>query len=66
MTDPASPTRPAAPAAADRAAPVPALRLLTTDDDLACVDDLCVPAGARDRADVVDDATPVGATEPAR
>jgi len=52
VTDPASPTRTAAPVAADRAAPVPALRLLATDDDLACVDDLCLPAGARDRLDV--------------
>jgi hypothetical protein len=65
VTDPASPTRPAAPAAADRAAPLPALRLLTTDDDLACVDDLCLPAGARDRLDVpaADPATPATVTE---
>jgi hypothetical protein len=65
VTDPPSPTRPAARAAADRAAPLPALRLLTTDDDLACVDDLCLPAGARDRLDApaADPATPVTVTE---
>ena len=65
MTDHASPTRTAAPAAADRAAPVPALRLLATDDDLACVDDLCLPAGARDRLDVPapDPATPATVAE---
>jgi len=61
VTDPASPARPATPAASDRAAPV--LRLLTTDDDLACVDDLCLPAGARDHVPVADAATPVNLAE---
>ena len=41
------------------------LRLLTTDDDLACVDDLCLPAGARDHLDVpvADAATPADVAE---
>ena len=41
------------------------LRLLTTDDDLACVDDLCLPAGTRDRLDVPDrqPSAPAGVTE---
>ena len=70
MTDPASPTGPATPAASAQAMPV--LRLLTTDDDLACVDDLCLPAGARDRLEAPDVAAPAPitvaapATEPVR
>ena len=67
MTDPASPTRPATPAASDQAMPV--LRLLTSDDDLACVDDLCLPAEARDLLEVpatADTATPADVAEPAR
>jgi hypothetical protein len=42
------------------------LRLLTSDDDVACVDDLCLPAGARDHLVFADDEPPVDGAEPAR
>jgi hypothetical protein len=42
-----------------------ALRLLTSDDDLACVDDVCVPTGARDLVSA-DDEPSVDRREPAR
>ena len=66
MTDPASPTPPATPAPVDPA--LRALRRLTTDDDLACVDDLCLPAGARDLVEMgaTDAAVPVHAADPHR
>ena len=66
MTDPAVPDTPAPPPVSDRPGPTPVLRLLTTDDDLACVDDLCVPAGAPDGLGLAGAATPLEVDGPAR
>ena len=61
MTDPAPPS-PATPPA-----PVPTgLRLLAAADDLACVDDLCLPADTPDRLGVPADASALDVEEPAR
>jgi hypothetical protein len=65
VTDPALPTPPAMPPVSVRPVPAPVLRLLATDDDLACVDDLCVPAGAPDGLGVADAGTPLDVLEPA-
>ena len=66
MTDSALSSPPATTAAPEAPVPVPALRLLTSDDDVACVDDLCLPAGARDHLAAADDEPPVDGAEPAR
>jgi hypothetical protein len=66
VTDPAPSTPPTTNAALEAPVPGPALRLLTSDDDLACVDDLCLPGGVRDRLDAVDDDAPVDGMDPAR
>ena len=59
MPDPALPPPPVTPPVSDRPVPAPVLRLLTTDDELACVDDLCVPADAPDGLGVAGPATPL-------
>jgi hypothetical protein len=66
VPDPVLPTPPTTPPVSDQAMPARLLRLLTTDDDLACVDDLCVPAGAPDGLDVAGAATPLDVEDPAR
>jgi hypothetical protein len=72
VTDPALPTPAPTTAASGPPTPLPALRLLSSADDVACVDDLCLPAGARPHlgapgdAMPPDDATPLDVADPAR
>ena len=65
MTDPASPPLPTTPAASAPGVSVAGLRLLTTDDDLACLDDRCLPLGPRDRLDTPEDPTRIDVPETA-
>jgi hypothetical protein len=66
VTDPAHPTPPATPPVSDGPGRTPLLRLLTTDDDLACIDDLCVPAGAPDGLGAAAVGRPLDVEDPAR
>jgi hypothetical protein len=70
VTDPSLSTAPATLEASEPPVPAripaPALQLLTSHDDVVCVDDLCLPAGTRQLLDAADDEPPVDGTERAR
>jgi hypothetical protein len=65
VTDPAISTPAPATDAPSEPVRMLALRLLTSDDDLACIDDVCEPTGARDLGSA-DDEPSVDRREPAR